>query len=253
MSERNYYVICDDNCKFESMTKEQILAAITQAVESHEITDVDTGFVTKIKELNGNTPLQFWVGTQAQYNALEEPAQNVFYIITDDTTVPDLQNAVAALQTATSELENDVDTLQTNVGSISMVAQTLITIKNETDFTFDIEPSIKRTHNQSLYWLEMEVTTKHELAAREQNLVVAQVDPLSHSVPDGFKILGCYVSHWVEEDVSYDFSAYITAEGEIKITLPRNIPANKKIWIQGLYRSTVSNPLTMGANDNGDL
>ena len=47
-NERNYYVLSENNCKFESFTKEQILSAIQQAVNSGEIKNVDTGFVTKI-------------------------------------------------------------------------------------------------------------------------------------------------------------------------------------------------------------
>lgn len=38
MSERNYYVLCDDNCRFEGMTKEQIYDAIAE--NRH---DTDTG------------------------------------------------------------------------------------------------------------------------------------------------------------------------------------------------------------------
>ena len=76
MSERNYFVLRDDNCRFPSMTKEQILAAITQAVSTGEIKDVDTGFVTKIKELNKNKQLSFWVGTTAEYNAIETKLEN---------------------------------------------------------------------------------------------------------------------------------------------------------------------------------
>lgn len=82
--ERKYYVFCEDGCKFESMTKEQILAAITQAVEGGTIQDVDTGFVTKIKELNKNRELKTWVGTRAQYNAISVPDVNTVYIITDE-------------------------------------------------------------------------------------------------------------------------------------------------------------------------
>ena len=48
---KKYYCFCGSNCKYETMTKEQILAAIEQAVEDGEIRDVDTGFVTKVKEL----------------------------------------------------------------------------------------------------------------------------------------------------------------------------------------------------------
>mgnify|MGYP000011353296 FL=1 len=83
-SERIYYVLSENNCKFEGLTKEQILSAIEQAVNSGKIKDVDTGFITKIKEQNKNAGLMFWVGNQAEYNALESKRNNCLYIITDD-------------------------------------------------------------------------------------------------------------------------------------------------------------------------
>lgn len=93
------YVICDQNCKFEGMTKEQILTAIMQAVEGGEIKDVDAGFITTIKTING-TPLKFFVGEQAEYNALTaEERKNLFAIITNDTTKEGLFNTIEALQT----------------------------------------------------------------------------------------------------------------------------------------------------------
>ena len=86
-----FYVLCDKNCKYESMTKEQILTAITQAINDGEITNVDTGFVTTIKEQNANTGIKFWVGTQAKFNALEEKPQNCLCLFTDDTTLSDIE------------------------------------------------------------------------------------------------------------------------------------------------------------------
>ena len=92
---KKYYCFCGSNCKYETMTKEQILAAITQAVETGKIHDVDTGFVTKVKETNGGKAVTFWVGTQAQYNAIENKELNCMYIITDDTKFEDLEKSVA--------------------------------------------------------------------------------------------------------------------------------------------------------------
>lgn len=92
-----YYVLRADNCRFESMTKEQILAAITQAVESHTISDVDTGFVTTIKDQNHATGIKLWYGTTAEYNALETREENTIYYKTDDTTIADLNAAITAL------------------------------------------------------------------------------------------------------------------------------------------------------------
>lgn len=92
MDDRNYYVLCDDNCKFEGMTKEQILTAIMQAVETGEIHDIDSGFVRTIKEINHQKGLRFWVGTTAEFNALPEKENNVLYIKTDDTSEQDILN-----------------------------------------------------------------------------------------------------------------------------------------------------------------
>lgn len=92
MYDRIYYVICEDNCKFEGMTKEQIMAAIEQAVETGEIKDVDSGFVTTIKEINHQRGLRFWVGTTAEFNALPAKQNNVLYIKSDDTSEQDILN-----------------------------------------------------------------------------------------------------------------------------------------------------------------
>lgn len=93
------YVICDQNCKFEGMTKEQILTAIAQAVETGTIGDLDTGFITTIKTING-TPLKFFVGEQAEYDALTaEEKEGLFAIITNDATKDGLLEDIEELQT----------------------------------------------------------------------------------------------------------------------------------------------------------
>lgn len=103
MSERKYYCYCDSNCKFETMTKEQILAAIANAISTGSVGDCDTGFVTKIKETNSGSYVTFWVGTQAQYNAIATKEQNCMYIITDDTQGADIAKALAAATQAANE------------------------------------------------------------------------------------------------------------------------------------------------------
>lgn len=90
---------------YEGMTKEQIYAAIVEAVEGGTIGDIDTGFVTIIKEINKNIGLQFWVGTTAEFNALTEKADNVLYIKTDDTSAADINAAIAAIQDGFSNIE----------------------------------------------------------------------------------------------------------------------------------------------------
>ena len=86
-----FYVVSDDKCFYEGMTKEQILTAITQAISTHQISDVDTGFVTTLKEANQNKPMSFWVGTTAEYNAIAEKLEDCVYLLTDDTELEDLE------------------------------------------------------------------------------------------------------------------------------------------------------------------
>ena len=96
MATPNVYVICDNNCKYEGMTKEQILAAIAQAIETGTVGDCDTGFITTIKTINGQ-PLRFFVGEQSEYEALTDK-ENLFAIITNDTTKESIIAAVETLQ-----------------------------------------------------------------------------------------------------------------------------------------------------------
>lgn len=120
---RTYNVISNDNCLFESMTKEQILAAITQAVETHEIGDVDTGFVTTIKERNREKALKFWIGTTAEYNAIETKDNDCFYILTDDTELEDIESELDDFRQSVSAMGDSIsdinDTLTNQAGQIS--------------------------------------------------------------------------------------------------------------------------------------
>ena len=107
-----HYVLRGDKVLAESMTKEEIMTAIVNAIEQGEIGDVDTGFVTTLKEQNGGQALKFWIGTQAQYNAIETPEINVFYIITDDSTEADLEEAIADLNEDVTFLENKTTAME---------------------------------------------------------------------------------------------------------------------------------------------
>ena len=119
------YVICDNNCKFESMTKEQILAAIMQAVNEGTIGNVDGGFITTVKTVNG-LPLRFFVGEQAAYDALsEEEKKNLFALITNDTTKDGITEAIKTLQDDVGGLEKAIKTLQKDTARVAHLLPTL--------------------------------------------------------------------------------------------------------------------------------
>lgn len=100
------YVICDSNCKWEGMTKEQIYAAITQAVQTGTIGNCDTGFITTIKTINGK-PLRFFAGGVEEYNALTEAEkQDLFAIFNVDATKDDILKAIENLKDGTDQVHS---------------------------------------------------------------------------------------------------------------------------------------------------
>jgi hypothetical protein len=100
---RKYYVLCDNNCKFESMTKEQIITAIAEATGATP-TNIDDAFITKIKEQNKGVAVKVWIGTTAEYNAIAEKDAYTVYIKTDDTRAAEIDAAIKALQTELEKL-----------------------------------------------------------------------------------------------------------------------------------------------------
>ncbi len=138
--ERTYNVISGDKCLFESMTKEQILTAITEAVETHQITDVDTGFVQTIKEQNHGTGLKFWIGSTAEYNALQSIEQDVFYILTDDTELEDMEADIASFRETLAGI-NDIisnlsDTVATHTSEIEGLTDSVTDMQTRNGFVF---------------------------------------------------------------------------------------------------------------------
>lgn len=141
------YAICGTNCKYETLTKEQILSAITQAVNDGTISDIDAGFVTKIKTITGST-LRFFVGTQAEYDVLsDEQKQGTFAIISNDTTKEGLLNAI-------QELQDDLEDLETRLTNGSITVAKAATIP---------EPDLNLITNKTiteggLYYVEVSKT-----------------------------------------------------------------------------------------------
>lgn len=93
-----FYVLCDDDGRHEGMTKTQIIEMIQSALENGYVTNVDEAVFSRIKELCAGSTKQLWVGTEAQFNALNpKPTTTVsavrigtngmLYLCTDDATI----------------------------------------------------------------------------------------------------------------------------------------------------------------------
>lgn len=105
MSERNYYVLCDDNCRFPSMTAEQIIAAIVEAT-GNTPTNIDDAFITKIRESNKNGVVSLWVGSTSEYNSIVADGalvEGCLYITTDGNAFEALYNAIQELREVLDE------------------------------------------------------------------------------------------------------------------------------------------------------
>lgn len=87
------------------LTEEQIITLVTNIVQTGSVGNIDTGFVTRLVEQNKHKALQFWVGTQAEYDEIGELTANMFYIITDD----DFKEKVAADIAAVNERIDNID------------------------------------------------------------------------------------------------------------------------------------------------
>lgn len=115
MSEIKAYGFCENDCRREVYTKEQTVALLQAAIDNGSLASC-TGnvIISEVQEINKNVGLKFWLGTQAEYNAIENYSADVHYIITDDTTLESLNNAVAALQA-----DESVTTTKLATGSVT--------------------------------------------------------------------------------------------------------------------------------------
>ena len=136
------------------LTEEQIITLVTNIVDTGEVGDIDTGFVTRLKEQNRGKQLEFWVGTQAEYDEIELAQANTFYIITDDNFKQETEAAIAALnqriddisytdvdeeiadlQTRVTNAESDIDDLETASTDYNIRIGALETAEGESRYT----------------------------------------------------------------------------------------------------------------------
>lgn len=122
--QRNYYVLCDDNCRFPGMTSEQIIAAIAEATGETPV-HIDDAFITKIKEQNKNKSLKIWVGTEAEYNAIITKDNNTMYVF-KTTTGKILLHDALELKNLIGNLDDLETTEKSNlVGAINENAEAI--------------------------------------------------------------------------------------------------------------------------------
>lgn len=127
--ERIVYGVCDANCRVPVYSREQMLAILQQTIEAGSLQGVDvtkSPVVRLIRESRADQNIAFWVGTEAEYNALSPApgaalamaridASGNVYLCTDDTTFESWQAAtLELLQEQQAEAMTAFDKAQTD-------------------------------------------------------------------------------------------------------------------------------------------
>lgn len=104
-----------------SLTTEQVNTAFKEFIEDYaeemDYTKVNIAVITRLKEIHKNGIIQFWAGTKAEYEAIT-PADNVFYIITDEDPLTDVIKEVEQNAQEIGAIANDVSSLEATVNDL---------------------------------------------------------------------------------------------------------------------------------------
>lgn len=138
MSDVVVYGHCAANCKWEVYSKEQTMAILQQLVESGSLAGCDPALspvVKLIQEQRGGKQLSLWMGTEAEFNALEpQPAASLvmlrtdasgqLYLCTDDSTMQGwydkiMRDAAAQISETAAPL---IERMQQIAGSVQVTA-----------------------------------------------------------------------------------------------------------------------------------
>lgn len=154
--ELEVFALDDGANKHLTMTREQIIAAIIEAVNNGTIGDIDAGFITKIQELNNKGILKFWIGTNAEYAAITNIDPNTLYLFTDDPTIEDINNRISELDIKVDgnhrTLVEQVDTLENNVAVMDSIRKASYSsyIDNRVRLTNDAVARINSSNGTSI-------------------------------------------------------------------------------------------------------
>ena len=97
MADGQVYALDQGGNKIVTLSAAQILAAIQSAISTGEIPPELETLVDSIREQNDGKSTKIWVGTQAEFEAIEATEEGTLYFITDLTTVDDLSKAISDL------------------------------------------------------------------------------------------------------------------------------------------------------------
>lgn len=160
--EPKVYALDDAKNQRETMTREQIVTAIENMETTGSVGDVDAGFISKILELNKRGKLRFWVGTMAEFNALETKEEDTLYLYTDDPTLDDIEDALTEIQSAfdayKTQNDSEISTINSRLDDLGF-SQATVTI---TTMDGNPVPTVANKITKQGYRVIMEFEIKHD-------------------------------------------------------------------------------------------
>lgn len=166
------YALDEGKNQWETMTREQITAAILQAVNEGTITSIDAGFITKIQEQNKLGNVKFWLGTMAEFNALPEKDPNTLYLYTDDPTLDEIEEGFRTLNADLDAYKEETDARLDAMGFREGVAEIADGILGNAMAA--ARNSLRRMANFTLYDMETEPRTEPSGTIRQFTITVPE-------------------------------------------------------------------------------
>lgn len=98
MADTPVYALDVGGNRVETLTADQIIAAINAAISTGEIPKELAALVEMIKEQNKGDSIKIWLGTTAEFLALESTSNDIIYLLSDSTDLQDLDNELNLLK-----------------------------------------------------------------------------------------------------------------------------------------------------------
>lgn len=228
------YVLDEAKNAFQGMTKEQIMTAIENMASTGSPGDIDGGFISKILELNKEGLLRFWVGTMAEFNALEEKEEGVLHLFSDDPTVDDIEQAITDIETALdnyqAETEARLDETDSSIDAIAGTTSAASVYDENNMRSYQVHSNVLRKVGN---------TVTLNFRATITKTTGQSTNPTAHvglEIPEGYRpaeTAGATFIAYVETNVSL---AEWVDEGHVKITSvltltqPRDILISNVSW-----------------------
>ena len=105
-----YSVIREDGVRVEGLTKEQVYELI-QGTTGKVPAGVNEGFITKLREQRAQADVSIWVGSNAEYNALETKDDNVLYVVTDDPFFQEFDERMKVIEDSIATIDSTLKTM----------------------------------------------------------------------------------------------------------------------------------------------